>query len=154
LRKIIIAPVKYTTFSPTENWLKLEDLATVEVTSEQRDYPIEGAFSAEGGGWRAASPGTQTIRLVFDQPQRIQRIWLVFEEAEIARTQEFLLRWSSDGRSFQDIVRQQWNFSVNSPREIENYVVQLSGVLVLELVIVPDNRDTATKASLIRFLVA
>ncbi len=154
LRKIIIAPVKHTASSPTENWLKLEDLATVEVTSELRDHPIEDVFSAEGTGWRAASPGPQTMRLVFDQAQRIHRIWLVFEEPEIARTQEFLLRWSSDGRNFHDIVRQQWNFSVNSAREIENYTVELSEVSVLELIIVPDNRDTVTIATLSRFFVA
>src|SRR5580704_4309576 len=29
---------------------------------------------------------------IFDKPQRIIRIWLVFEDAENARTQEFLLQ--------------------------------------------------------------
>src|SRR5438034_8674392 len=52
------------------------------------------------------------LRLIFDQPQRLTRIALVFEEAAIKRTQEFVLRWSPDGgRSFREIVRQQWNFS-------------------------------------------
>jgi hypothetical protein len=36
-------------------------------------------------------------------------------------------------------VRQQWNFGPpNSVREVEEYRVELSGVTVLELVIVPD----------------
>lgn len=56
------------------------------------------------------------------------------------RTQEFVLRWSPDGgRSFREIMRQQWNFSPpNSIREVEEYHVELSNVTVLELVIVPD----------------
>ncbi len=96
------------------------------------------------------APGTQTIRLLFDQPQRLRRISLVFEETETARTQEFVLRWSPDGgRSFREIVRQQWNFSPpNTTREIEEYHVELSDVTVLELVIVPDISRGAARASL------
>ena len=84
----------------------------------------------EAQGWRAAEPGPQTIRLVFDQPQRLRRISLVFEERETARTQEFVLRWSSDdGNSFREIVRQQWNFSPpETIREVEEYQVELSNV--------------------------
>ena len=50
-------------------------------------------------------------------------IALLFEETEIVRTQEFVLRWSPDGgHSFQEIVRQQWNFSPpNTTSEIEEY---------------------------------
>lgn len=51
-------------------------------------------------------------RLVVDQPQRLERISLVFEEKEEQRTQGFILQWSSNGGdSFQEIVRQQLNFS-------------------------------------------
>jgi hypothetical protein len=85
-------------------------------------------------------------RLIFDQPQRLKRIALVFEETESERTQEFVLRWSPDGgRSFREIVRQQWNFSPpNTTREVEDYDVHLSDVAVLELVIGPDiSRETA-----------
>jgi len=58
----------------------------------------------------------QTIRLIFDEPQSLRRIALVFEETEIERTQDFVLRWSGDcGGSFQEIVRQQWNFSPLTP---------------------------------------
>jgi hypothetical protein len=101
-------------------------------------------------GWRAADSGTQTIRLIFDVPQPIRRIWLVFEETEVGRTQEFVLPWLSDGgRSFREIVRQQWNFSsCNTTREVEEYQVELSDVTVLELVIVPDGRRGAARASL------
>jgi hypothetical protein len=44
------------------------------------------------GGWRAAEFGAQIIRLIFDEPQRLERISLVFEETETERTQEFVLR--------------------------------------------------------------
>jgi len=64
----------------------------------------------------------------------------VFIEADIDRTQEFTLPWSPDGgRSYQDIVRQQWNFSpLAAIREVEEYHVELSGVTALELTIIPD----------------
>src|SRR5216684_983905 len=125
--------------------------AVVEATSEDKDYPVESALlSGETRGWRAASQGTQTIRLLFDQPQRLRRISLAFEENEIKRTQEFVLRWSPDGgRSFREIVRQQWNFSPpDTVREVEEYQVELSEVTVLELIIVPDNSGGAARASL------
>ena len=50
-------------------------VAVVKVTSEAKDYAAETALvSGEMRGWRASSPGTQTIRLIFDQPQRLTRI--------------------------------------------------------------------------------
>ena len=123
----------------------------VEITSEDKDYPVESAFaSGEAQGWRAAEAGTQTIRLVFDQPQRLKRISLVFEEKEIGRTQEFVLRWSADGgNSFREIVRQQWNFSPpETIREVEEYQVELASVTVLELIIVPNVSGGSARASL------
>src|SRR6266478_1461443 len=76
-------------------WLKLEELAEVEVTSEADGYPVESAFNfGAGPGWRAASPGKQRIRLAFDQPQSIRRMRLQFNEPDVARTQEFTVRWS------------------------------------------------------------
>ena len=99
------------------------------------------------------SAGPQTIRLVFDQPQTLKCISLVFEENEIARTQEFVLGWSSDGGStVREIVRQQWNFSPpGSIREVEEYQVQLSGVTVLELTIDPNISGGDARASLRNF---
>jgi hypothetical protein len=106
--------------------------------------------SGETQGSRAANTGTQTIRLLFDHPQKLGRISLVFEETETARTQEFVLRWSADdGHSFREIVRQQWNFSPpNTIREVEECRVEISDVTVLELVIVPDISRGAARASL------
>ena len=90
-------------------------------------------------GWRAANTGTQTIRLIFDEPQKLRSIWLVFEDSENPRTQEFVRRWSpNSGNSFPEIVRQQWNFSLpDSVREAEDYAVELSGVTMLELISAP-----------------
>jgi hypothetical protein len=141
MRKRLITPIPQNVPLLDEGWLNLDGAAVVEVTSEEKDYPVESALVAgEILGWRAADSGAQTIRLVFDESQRLKRIALVFEETEIERTQEFVLRWSGDyGGSFQEIVRQQWNFSPpNSIRDVEEYRVELSGVNVLELVIVPD----------------
>jgi len=147
MRKRLITPIPKDAPHPDEAWLDLDSAAVVEVTSEDKEYPVESALVAgEIRGWRAADSGAQTIRLIFDQPQRLKRIALVFEETESERTQEFVLRWSPDGgRSFREIVRQQWNFSPpNTTREVEDYDVHLSDFAVLELVIGPDiSRETA-----------
>jgi hypothetical protein len=151
MRKRLITPIPQAGKPRDEGWLNLDRAAVVEVTSEEKDYPVESALVAgELRGWRAADSGTQTIRLIFDEPQRLTRIALVFEEDETERTQEFVLRWSPDGeRSFREIVRQQWNFSPpNTIREVEEYPVELSGVAVLELVIVPNISRGAARASL------
>ena len=112
---------------------------------------MEAALVAgETRGWRAADSGAQTIRLIFDEPQRLARISLVFEETETERAQEFVLRWPGDGgRSFPEIVRQQWNFNLpSSMRESEDYQVGLSDVTVLELILVPDISRGSARASL------
>ena len=151
MRKRLITPIPQDVPPLDEGWLNFDGAAVVEVTSEEKEYPVESALvSGETRGWRAADSGAQTIRLVFDESQTLKRIALVFEETDIERTQEFVLRWSSDGgRSFREIVRQQWNFSPpNSIRDAEEYRVELSGVNVLELVIVPDISRGAARASL------
>src|SRR5215472_1156696 len=140
MRKRIVT-LTPTTAHAQDAWLDLERAATVEVTSEDKDFPIESSLSIEPRqGWRASQPGTQTIRLRFDEPQELKRISLVFEENEMTRTQEFVLRASSNaGGPFREIVRQQWNFSApTSTREIEEYSVELPNVAMLELTIVPD----------------
>jgi hypothetical protein len=150
MRKRIVTPTPATAHT-REDWLDLERAATVEVTSEDKDFPIESSLSIEPRqGWRAAQPGAQTIRLVFDEPQELKRISLAFEENEMTRTQEFVLRASSKpGGPFREIVRQQWNFSPpTSTREIEEYSVELSDVGLLELTIVPDISGRAVRASL------
>jgi len=152
MRKRIITPIHQDTVDSDQKWLNLDTLAEVEITSEDMAHPIESALllSGEAPGWRAAEPGKQTIRLLFVSPQHIQRIWLRFEEAQADRTQEFVLRWLSEGgQSFQEIVRQQWNFSSqDSCAELEDYHVNLTGVKVLELIIIPDISGGQAVASL------
>jgi hypothetical protein len=151
MRKRLIAPIPPSAPALNEGWLNLDGAAVVEVTSEDNEHPVESALvPGETRGWRAAASGTQTVRLIFDEPQRLTRIALAFEETETERTQEFVLRWSGDGgRSFREIMRQQWNFSPpNTSREVEEYQFDLSGVTVLELIIVPDISRGSAHASL------
>ena len=126
--------------------------AVVEVTSEEREYPVESALVAGGmRGWRAARFGTQTIRLIFDEPRRAHtHLRSSSKKTETERTQESVLRWSgvavarfkklcaSSGISVRPIQRAR-------SRNIE---VELSGVTALELVIVPDTSRGAARASL------
>ena len=120
-------------------------------------HPIESALRPDGReSWRAAEPGAQTLRLRFDDPQRLERIRLVFEERDVARTQEFVLRWSGDdGRTYRDIVRQQYTFSPpDTVREVEDYTVQLEGVTTVELHIIPNIGGGIAWASLAQWTVA
>ena len=77
-----------------EEWLNLEQIATIEVTSEESNFPIESVFHSEDGtGWRASQKGVQEIRIIFDQPITLRRIQVHFLESELERTQEFSIRW-------------------------------------------------------------
>jgi hypothetical protein len=145
--------------TPTDegHWLDLEKLAEVELTSEDAAYPLESALIAgTGSGWRAQQSGKQGIRFLFDKPQRIKRIRLVFQEDERARTQEFVLRWSADGgASYREIVRQQYNFSPpDASQEREDYSVDLDALTILELSIIPDISGGESRASLARMRLA
>jgi hypothetical protein len=130
-------------------WLDLEKIASVEVTSEDPNFPIDSALESGGGsGWRAAEKGRQTVRLLFDKPITLHRIRLEFVETELERTQEFTLRWC-DGNAapFREIVRQQWNFSPQgSTSEIEDYQIRLENVSILELILKPGNDSFASLA--------
>jgi hypothetical protein len=160
MRKRLTTATERAASTATADWLDLERVAAVEITSEDPAYPIEAALlpghAGSGAGWRAASPGTQAIRVVFDEPRPVRRIRLHFVEPAEARTQEFVLRWSADGgRSFRDVVRQQWNFSPRgATAEAEDYRVDLPGVTVLELVITPDIGEHRAPASLAQFRIA
>jgi hypothetical protein len=129
----------------------------VEVNSEEPSHPIEAALlPGSETGWRAALPGEQTTRLIFDKPRILKHIRLLFLESEVERFQEFVLRWSPDeGQTFYDIVRQQWNLSPRgSTQEMEEYQVELSGVTQIELKIVPDKSGGEVRASLAQLRLA
>jgi hypothetical protein len=134
-----------------KDWLDLEQAARVEVSSEAEGYPVEGALLKDvQREWRAREPGIQTIRLLFDHPQTIRVIRLVFKEKEFPRTQEFVLRWLPQGTgAWKDVVRQQWNFSPPiTETECEEYNVNLPSATALELSIRPDMSGGPTRASL------
>ena len=92
------------------------------------------------GGWRASEPGIQTIRLLFNQPQSILVIRLVFKEKEFARTQAFVLRWLQQGKgTWKDVIRRQWNFRPPITEiECEEYNVDLRSATGFELSVCPD----------------
>src|SRR5262245_2756996 len=141
MRKRIIGHVQQEAQASEQEWLNIEGIAEVEITSDDAAHPLESALLPCGTSeWRAAEAGNQTIRLLFNHPQRLRRIWMNFVEPQIQRTQEYVLRWSPDsGQSFREIVRQQWNFSPPSTtNETEDHHVELSAVTMLELSIIPD----------------
>lgn len=157
MRKHIIKKGAPGVTSTDQNWLDLENLAQAELTSEDVSHPIEAALKPnEGLGWRASEPGQQTVRLLFDKPLQVRRVYLVFNEDEQERTHEFVLRWSSDrGQTYREIVRQQYNFSLpDNTREIEDYAVDLVGLTDLELSIVPDISKGSARASITQLRLA
>jgi hypothetical protein len=160
MRKRLMSETEPFSSTPIGDWLDLESLAVVEVTSEDAAYPIEAALlpgdAGASSGWRAAAAGVQAIRVVFDEPRRLRRVWLRFVEPAVERTQEFVLRWSADrGRSFQEVVRQRWNFSPRgATEEVEDYHVDLTDTTVLELVVTPDVGAGEAPASLAQLRIA
>ena len=151
MRKQIINRSSKEPVTTDHAWLDLERLAQVEITSEETGHPVESALTTGGGaGWLASETGKQTIRLLFDEPQALKHIHLVFEEDRQERTHEFVLRWSDGGESYREILRQQYTFSPpGATREVEDYTVDLNGVTALELTIVPDISGGKARASLI-----
>ena len=142
---------------PDPIWSDLGQLARVELTSEDAGYPVESAlFGNDGPGWRASEPGEQSIRLVFSRPLDLHRIRLQFVESQTERTQEFALRWAGgNSTTFVDLVRQQYTFSPGgATSEVEDYRVDLSGVTVLELTIIPDQGRDEACASLAEWRLA
>ena len=157
MRKRIIISVQQETAPPELEWLNMEALAEVEITSEDAAHPIESALlPGRTQGWRASGPGEQKIRLLFAHPQQIGRIWLNFVETHTERTQEYVFRWSPDGgKSFREIARQQWNFSPQgATSETEDLHVDLPAVTVLELNIIPDISGGNAVASLAKLRLA
>jgi hypothetical protein len=146
------------------DWIDLESVAAVEISSEEQRCPIERALGLGSDrevstGWRAATPGPQTIRLRFDQPTEIRRIYLHFVEGASERSQEFSVHAGSTEGELREVVRQQFAFSPNgATEEVEDYRVDLKNVKVFELRVDPDRAHDPTQsreyASLVRLKVA
>jgi hypothetical protein len=130
-------------------WLDLEELATAEISSEDAQHPFENALQGGKGGWRAAVPGPQVIRLNFDHPQAIRRIRVEFRESSRERSQEFAVFATLGSNQKKEVVRQQWSFSPGgSAVEVEDYSVDLAAVVSLELKIDPGRHDHQAIATL------
>ena len=154
MRKSIVSLSK-TSSSPSSDsalaqGLDIAQIASVEISSEDAQHPFENALQGgKGGGWKAADPGPQVIRLNFDHPQSIRRIRVEFREQTRERSQEFALFASSAAFQKKELVRQQWTFSPGgSAIEVEDYSLDLTGVLSLELEIDPGRHDKQAFATL------
>ncbi|KAA0251607.1 hypothetical protein FBQ97_11360 [Acidobacteria bacterium ACD] len=151
MRKSVIGHPAAAPSADAGPFLDLERLARVEVSSEDPAHPVESALlPGRSGGWRAAGPGPQLVRIVFDEPQRVRRVRLVVEEHLVERTQELALFWSpSEAEAPRALLRQQYTFSPGgAKREVEDYAFDLNGVKVLALELVADIRGGGTRASI------
>lgn len=153
LRKQIIKPHPVTP-NAIMGETDIAAVATVQVTSEAPDHPIDLAFDDHRGSggtrWIAGEPGEQTVILAFDAPQTIQQILLEIEEPEVARTQDLQLSLSCDGgRTYREVLRQEFNFSPDGTTfEREKWTVSAQAVTHLRLVIKPDKGGKACRATL------
>ena len=96
--------------------LDVATIASVAVTSEAVDHPVENAFDHRrgpgGSRWIAATPGEQTLMLAFDAPEAIRQVSLEVEETQSSRTQELHLAVSRDGGiTYRELLRQEFTFS-------------------------------------------
>jgi hypothetical protein len=140
--------------------ISIPDLATVQVTSEDRDHPIDNAFDHTrgpgGSRWIADGPGEQTLILLFDTPQTIRKIGLEVEELALNRTQELSVSVSSDGgRTYRELVRQEFNFSPpGTSFERELWSTSAGDVTHLRLEIKPDKGGRVGRATLTSLILA
>ena len=139
MRKKLVSTEEAGSVAAEGEWLDLENIAQVELTSEDLAFPIENALGKTvTTGWRAAGTGPQVIRLLFDKPQTIRRIQVHFVDRASERAQEFAI-FAQVGDTLREVKRQQWNFSPHgTTEELEDYKVELDGVTALELRIDPD----------------
>jgi hypothetical protein len=130
MRKSIIDPATTHPEQRSEQeWLDLEQVAKVEVTSEDANFPIESALaSAKGPGWRATGKGKQIIRIIFDKPRPLRRIRLEFAEPEIERTQEFTLRWSASQADHLERLFASNGASVRMARRARSKIIRSSWI--------------------------
>jgi len=154
MKKRILDPDTEATPGPRGEGLDVSVLATMLVTSEAPDHPIESAFDGRGGPggtrWVAASPGPQTVVLEFDSPQDLAGVDLEVEEWDVARRQAVALSASTDGgASWRELLRQEYVFSPpGTTFERERWSIAVLGLTHLRLRIVPDVAGTPCRASL------
>jgi len=152
LRKQVLEHPPATDLSVGE--IPVAEVATVLVTSETLDHPIEHVFDNQrgpgGSRWEAEKPGEQTLILAFDAPQKFRKVTLEIEEQAVSRTQELALAVSDDGgQTYRELVRQEYNFSPPSTTfEREEWKVSAEMVTHLRLWIKPDKGGRDCRATL------
>jgi hypothetical protein len=129
-------------------------IASVWVTSEAANAPIDHVFDQHGGPggsrWVAAGSGEQRLILAFDTPQTLRTIRLEVEEPEVSRTQVLHLSVSCNGgQTYQELRRQEYTFSPpGTTFEREEWAVTVEGATHLQLVITPDKGGASCRATL------
>jgi len=129
-------------------------LATVLVSSETVEHPIDHVFDTQRGPggtcWVAAEPGEQVLILAFDTAQTIRRVSLEIEERAVSRTQELELSVSWDGgQIYRELRRQEYTFSPpGTTFEREDWSITAEGVTHLRLRITPDKGGKQCQATL------
>jgi hypothetical protein len=153
LRKQILAD-RPATLASQPGEIDIAALATVLVSSETAEHPIDHVFDTQRGPggtrWVAAEPGEQVLILAFDTAQTIRRVSLEIEELEVSRTQELELSVSSDGgQTYRELRRQEYTFSPpGTTFEREDWSITAEGVTHLRLRITPDKGGKPCRATL------
>jgi hypothetical protein len=143
LRKQFLQP-RSVEMVPAHDEIPVVATATIYVTSETPDHPVDYIFDSKrgpgGSRWVAQQPGEQMVMLGFDAPQTIRTVLLEIEEQQVSRTQEVTLLASFDGdQTRREILRQEFNFSPpGTTFERERWSVSLEHVTHLLLMIKPD----------------
>ena len=157
LRKKVLTDFSFSSASHLHG-IDIAASATVEVTSEAPDFPIDSIFDDRGGPgasrWQAAEPGEQRIILAFDTPQRIRTIYVeVEEQEEVSRTQELSISFSQDSRkTYQEAIHQEYNFSPpGTTFEREEWALAAEGVTHLQLRTIPDKGSKPCGATVTTF---
>jgi hypothetical protein len=154
LRKLIVPAPADPGARSEAGGMCIPELATVLVTSEAAEHPVDCLFDGHDGPggtrWVAAEDGEQVLILAFDKPQTIQEVGLETEELQASRTQVLTLSLSQDGgRTYREILRQEFNFSPpGTTFERERWIVSAPMVSHLRVTIRPDKGDKLGRASL------
>ena len=152
LRKVIVgdrAPAAV----PRADVKDIPALATVLVTSEAPEHPVDHLFDASAGPggtrWIAGADGEQTLALAFDAPQSIRAIGIEAEEPSATRTNVLVISLSEDGgRTYHERIRQEFNFSPGTTFEREEWSVPAERITHVRVVIQPDKGHAPHRATL------
>ena len=152
LRKLILND-RSAAGAPRTDLKDIPALATVLVTSEAPEHPVDHLFDTSGGPggtrWIAGADGEQTVVLAFDAPQSIRAIGIEAEEPSASRTNVLTVSLSADGgRTYQERIRQEFNFSPGTTFEREEWSVPAERISHVRVVIRPDKGNAPHRATL------